>query len=250
MSDPRDYVPSESLVRATLRGSTLRGSTPMPDEMDAWLDDDAWDAAVAAAVAYVPSEALVARTVRARPRFRLHLLAPDEDEPRRRSLGRRAAALLGAAGLSPAVLAAAVAVHAAAGALGIFLGPAWPVARGAPVATERVTLVALHAPSEAPTTSRGELAAAVRQSIAGTTRALRAPDRDRLDRTVALLRRFPTARVWLDADTAPTALAAAERVQAYLVARGVARTRAPIVARRTGTRGVTVTLDTTGTAPP
>jgi hypothetical protein len=236
-SDPRDYVPDEWLVRATL-GDAPNGAR------EAW---DAWDAALA----YVPPEALLQRVLArsARPAFRIHLLDAPNAAPRRPSLAARAAALFGVTGLSPAVLAAAVVVHAALGAALATGGDASSGAAAlAPAVAERVVVVILPAVAmqTMPPGLRRELAVAVGQSIGATAvgGALPRRDRARLDTTASVLARFPAARVTLESDTAGRALATAELVQGYLVQRGVARARAPIVARPTGRGTVTVALDT------
>jgi hypothetical protein len=274
--DPRDYVPIESIVRATVdrpRDNAFDACPVPPWTADAFLhvaECESCQATLDAdavtrggyddALAYLPSQALVSRVLSAsaRPRYRVHLLddriIARTTQP---AFGKRAAALLGALALSPAVLAAAVVAHIAI-VVGLAGVTVFSVSAPQTTGKERVDYVSLgmyHAPLPDDRQGRAEerrrLALRIAHDIplSSVMSGLPSADVERLDSTVARLRRNREARVLLGADRSPEALSAAEIIGRYLIVRGVAAAQVKIVAGGASVGRVTVSLDTLGSLP-
>jgi hypothetical protein len=273
VSDPRDYVPSEFIVRSTVDAPREVALTacPLPpwtadalrhvaecESCQATLDADAVTrGGYDDALAYLPSEALVARVLVASARLRYRVRLLDDLTVARvspRSLGVRIAASLGALALSPAVLAAAVVAHFA---LAIVLSgvTVYSVAAPPQQVAERVEYVPLSVyraplPGEQPDrdAERRVLASGIAQEmvVAAVLGGLPSAELERLDSTVARLRRNRGARVLLGAAGSRDALSAAEVIGRYLIVRGVSRSQVKIVAGGASAGRVTVSLDTTG----
>jgi hypothetical protein len=276
------YLPDEALVRATVDAGRCL-TEPFAGSAAARLHLASCAACQrmveadtvarhSAASAYVPAELLVARVLGASAVRRLRL-PPSLQAPRsavldrRRPIARAVAALLGATGVSPAVLAAAVVVHAAM--VSVVGGGIWRVtlpaaaslraARPLTQIQERIAYVTLPAPAARVTRSLAasraektrELRAALDQELPVAVGAPRVTPADsgRLEEVTAILRRFPTVRVRIESDAGIDARRQADAVRQFLVARGVAGARVAVAAGA-WRGGVRVALDTIGDLVP
>ncbi|MEP6622343.1 MAG: hypothetical protein ABJE47_23675 [bacterium] len=241
MQSPELFLPGESLVQATVDARALR---------------------------YLPSVALVARTLsgsrKGRQRFRLpaSLARPTAYANVRLTRARAASLALAALGLSPAALAAATFVQLllVVGMVQLMVPSARAIRDAfaarprAAVRSEQVTYCAVLAgtpasaaaarkPSHANDSSvesvLDEFARSLDGEITvdGARAQLSAAGRVKLDRVAAILRRFPVLRVTMEADTVPVAIERgatplgardAEFVYGELLRRGVPRNRMAI----------------------
>lgn len=272
MSEPRDYVPSEFIVRSTVDvpiETALTACPVRPWTTDAWLhvaECGACQAMLDADVgthggyndtlAYIPAEELVSRVLLASMarRYRVRLL--DDlivNRVPQRSLGGRVAASLGALALSPSVLAAAVVVHAAVvvALAGVTVFSVKAPERRVSERVEYSPLGIYRASLPGMGPAQRTLASSVAQemTVGAVLGGFSSAELVRLDSTAAGLRHDRAARVLIGAQDAREALTAAELIGRYLIVHGVSRSQVKIVAGGASAGQVTVSLDTLARLP-